>query len=318
MLTVWRRLHIEVDSMGASAGNFVVGNFGTFARIRRYAPAVTLNVNTSTPLEVNRFEDGRVTFGSSQLRVVSNTATSIEVENTLPEINWVIVSAGAQFQLYDDDDFDNDNGNIRTGDTGEDIPGPDEILPTSGMSLLTAASDSESSNVFAPAYVRPVYDITSDTRDNCNFQANTSGENAEDLRPLFTPCWDSASSNTDSAFWYVVVYGAYQDVIEFDGDPSTEDLSSGIVDEVTDGGMGDEEGSGALIFMEVHRTREQSTYNPNPQDVTSLSNSVAHEVGHLFSCQHGELGLMGNPAGEPLSSQFTPTSIRRIRGLINP
>lgn len=171
-------------------------------------------------------------------------------------------------------------------------------------------------NVFAPAYVRPVYDIV-DSRDNCLFQANTSGLDPADLRPLFRQCWDSGDSNTDSEFWYALVFGAYQHTVARDCDPSTDACTQGRVDVITDV-TGDLEGSGALIFMEPHRTREIPTYNPNPQDVTSLANTVAHEVGHLFSCEHGELGLMGDGNGQVLSSQFTPGSIRRIRGLINP
>lgn len=317
MLTVWRRLHVEVDSMGQSTQNFVVGNSATFARVRRFGPDAVLDVNTSEPLEVNRFEGGRIVFGADQLRVVSNTATSVTVTNTLPAPNPVTVSVGEQFQLYDDDDFDDDNGNVLTGDTGEDILGPDQVLPTSGMSLLTGGSDVEATNVLAPAYVRPVYDITADTRDDCLFQANTPGLTPGDLRPLFRLCWDSGGSDADSAYWYSLVFGAYQHTLARDCDPSTDACTQGRVDVITDV-TDDLEGSGALIFMEVHRTREVTGYNPNPDDVTSLANTVAHEIGHLFSCEHGELGLMGDANGQVLSSRFTAESIRRIRGLINP
>lgn len=39
----------------------------------------------------------------------------------------------------------------------ENVFGPDEIIP-SGMALLTSGSDLESTNLFAIAYVQPVYD----------------------------------------------------------------------------------------------------------------------------------------------------------------
>jgi hypothetical protein len=202
------------------------------------------------------------------------------------------------------------------GDTGENICQPDISLPHCvDTRLLTANSDQESTNVFAPAYVRPVYDII-DPRDDSIFAANTLSSAAQDLRPLFVD-WDSSGTNTDAGFWSVYVYGAYQHTLTRDGDPSTNDVVQGIVDEITNV-TGDLEGSGALIFLEVHRQREIPNYNPNPQDVTSLANTVAHEVGHLFSGEHGDLGLMGDDDGNVLSSQFHPTTINKIRELLHP
>lgn len=319
--------------MGQSDGNFVVGTITTTTRMRSHE-TVTLPLTPSpaNPLEVNRFEGGRIVINGRSYPVTCNlangdtcnTASSVTVNNPFGQLFTFF--AGTQFQLYDDDDFNDNNGTLMDGDTGEDILGPDEILPTSGMSLLTAGSDLESTNVFAPAYVRPVYDIVN-SRNNCVFQANELSDNAVDLRPLFTQCWDSSSTNTDPQFWSVLVFGAYQHTTAEDGDPSNEPdgTTYGIVDAITtvSGGINnDREGSGASIFMEVHRPRETPTYNSNPQDVTSLSNTVAHEVAHLFSCEHGEGELMGDilPDGSLniTSSHFSPASIRKIRVLMHP
>jgi hypothetical protein len=322
MLSVWRRLHIEVDSMRESDGNFALGNIATTTRLRSHE-TVTINLNPTSPttqLEENRFEGGRLVIPDGRSFPVvcdismgdtCNTVNTVTVQN--PYGSLITLFAGTQFQLYDDDDFnDNDGANV-DGDTGEDIPEPD-------MALLTAGSDDVNTNIFAPAYVRPVYDIV-DPRDNCLFASNPLSEQAVDLRPLFTPCWDSSNTNTDSAYWSVLVLGSYQDIIDLDNDPSTDGGSQGVVDEIT-GVTGDLEGSGALIFMEVHRTHEIPTYNPNPQDVTSLANTVGHEIGHLFSSEHGDGEIMGviQPDGTLIitSSHFSSVTIRKIRGLMHP
>lgn len=163
--------------------------------------------------------------------------------------------------------------------------------------------------------------VVADPRDNCLFQANILSSDAADLRPLFSPCWDSSDRNADPEFWSVLVFGAYQPAAHRDGDPSTQAPPSGVVDEITDV-TGDLEGSGALIFMEIHRTREIPTYNTDPADVTSLANTVGHEVGHLFSGEHCEGEIMGEcmPDGslEITSSRFSSLTIRKIRTLVNP
>ena len=183
--------------------------------------------------------------------------------------------------------------------------------------MLTANSDDPNSNVFAPAYVHPVYDIV-DPRDNNIFQVNADGDAATDIRPLFVD-WDSRSTNMADEFWSVYLLGSYQHTLDEDRDPSTEDLTLGIVDAitlVTD----DREGSGALIFTEGHRSRELPGYNPAPTSLNSMAVNVAHEVGHLFSCIHGDGGLMGTDRirGTPVSNQLSPTMIFKIRGLMHP
>lgn len=62
MLTVWRRLHIEVDSMGISQENFVLGTIANLTKIKANQMR-TINLNPTTPvtqLEPNRFEGGRL------------------------------------------------------------------------------------------------------------------------------------------------------------------------------------------------------------------------------------------------------------------
>ena len=335
MLTVWRRLHIEVDSMGASQGNFVLGNIASPSITVSRNQTVTLDVNTTNPLEVNRFEDGRMTIGTRSFEISSNTDRTVSAIFRGPGSVFSIQN-GVLLTLYDDDDFNypfNDTNNQSTlnGDTGEDIPGPDDFT-LNGTALLTHGSDTENTNVFAPAYVRPFYDIVADTRDDCLFQANTASIDAADLRSLFTPCWDSSNTNEDPEFWSVLIFGAYQSTINSDNDSSTElgcdglpafhCVSLGVVDEITGKFYLDHtgEGSGALIFTELMRAHERPAgYNPAPTSLTSMAVTVAHETAHLFSCRHGDGGIMGiNILGSPVSNQYSLGMIYRIRGLMHP
>lgn len=78
MLTVWRRLHIEVDSMGASTGNHVLGNIAVGTKTNRFETK-TVSVNAASPLEINRFAGGRMTVGAPSLTVSANTANTVTV-----------------------------------------------------------------------------------------------------------------------------------------------------------------------------------------------------------------------------------------------
>lgn len=304
MLTVWRRLHVEVDSMGTAEQNHVVGNSATFARVRAFGPAVTLNVNTTNPLEINRFENGRIVFGFDQLRVVSNTATSVTVTNTLPGPNPVTVSVGEQFQLYDDDDFDNDNGNIVTGDTGEDIDPPD-LGYLQSSDIPCSATVLTNCNIFAQAYVVPLYDVISDVTDNHFFQANVDEHSGDAIRSLFTG-FDQQATEASEEFWTVYLLGGYQYTIDRDGDPETEwAIPANVFAGVTDV----QNGMGSIVFMETNGPKECTL----PGSFCIIADTAAHEIGHQANADHGEGGIM-----DGLSNSFSPLSLSNIRNSTHP
>src|SRR5262249_10860563 len=147
MLTTWRRLHIEADSMGTVHGNFLIGKVASVGLSLAGTDQTTVYVTTKSPLENSRFERGRIVFDSSTyFKVLRNDTSSITVQGRL-----TAAFVGKVFQLFDDDDFNNNNGALLDGDEGEDIPVPD-------MSLVQD-SDDPKINVFAPAYIRPTYDL---------------------------------------------------------------------------------------------------------------------------------------------------------------
>ena len=108
-----------------------------------------------------------------------NNATSVNIRNSSGAL--ITLFANTPFELYDDDDFNDDDGTRVDGDTGEDIPSPDD--PSVNATALLQSSDLLCSqtipsgcNVFASSYVRPLYDITSDNSDDSIFQANIESD----------------------------------------------------------------------------------------------------------------------------------------------
>jgi hypothetical protein len=318
MLTVWRRLHIEVDSMGNVSGNNVTGTFP--ANVRVSSGQRTLSVTTTNPLEVNRFENGRMVIVSGSITrsltvidatpsVDANTANTVTVLNTLGTFN---ITGGDTFTLYDDDDFNDDDGTTLDGDNGEDVS-----EPITGISLLTANSDNPTDNILAPAYIRPVYDIT-DTQDNSSFTLNSTSLAPADTRRLFVD-QDLTTTNTDAGFWTVYVLYAYQGPLDVDQDPmivlrQSEPGLFGIVDGIPNVLP---EGSGALIFMELHNRREITGY-PGPPSLQSVANTVGHEVGHLVGGEHFDGGIMTDASGTMTSAQFTDITLAKIRRITHP
>jgi hypothetical protein len=330
MLTVWRRLHIEVDSMGPVVENRALGRIATTTRIRsnevRTIP-LTASDGTAANLEPNRFEGGRMTTGFGALRVECNLTNidttddfcndfnSVRVRNTSGGLLTLI--AGTPIQLYDDDDFNDNDGPPPTGDgsldgdTDEDIP-----LRETDLALLTADNDDPAANILAQAYMRPVYDIV-DRDDDGFFQANAFGIAAPDIRPFFIDR-DLTTTSTDVEFWTVYILGAYQSAVFADNDPPGL-LVFGHADGIPTTSDGD--GSGFAIFQEAHSSKEIVAYPNDPGDpsLRHVSTTVGHEIGHLLSGQHGDGDIMTDGTGIIRSRRFHPTTIRRIRSqLLHP
>lgn len=337
LLTVWRRLHIEVDSMGESVENFVLGNIATTMKLRVNQTA-TVNINptspqTLIPLEHNSYEGGILTVGNISLPVTCviangetcNTANTVTVKNTGGTV--VTLFAGNQFQLFDDDDFNNDDGASPDGDTGEDIPGPDEINATTLLQpndTLCSQAITTNCNVFASAYIHPMYDITTDISDNTVFQSHL--EENINITNVFSQDFDQIGTEASQDFWTILVYGAYQrwrlpdpfpGGLGYDADPpdtngdgnpnGCPEASYGTTNAFAPNALG------SSINMEVSRPREYPlNYQSRP---VSRAWTLAHEVGHLFGGIHEDGGIMATTCTRSAITgwAFDPTTIERLR-----
>lgn len=293
MLSVWRRLHIEVDSMGPADGNFVLGRTAVSPFPIKIKPnqtrELTLNPSPADPLEVNRFENGRLAIGSDSLTVISNTTNTVTVINNGSDT--VSVLNNVPFQLYDDDDFNDNDGNLVDGDDRENVPMP----PTS---LLTQNSDDPAVNLLAPAYIWPVYDI-GDNNDNTQFTVNVAANSGQAIRDLFD--FDNLATEASPEFWTAYLLGAYQYTVEFDNDPESELLYAGISD--------DQNGQGSVVFWEPHGAKECLS----TPAACSVPGSAAHEIGHLLNADDGDGEIM-----DSVSLIFSPTSLNKIRSVPHP
>lgn len=274
MVTVWRRLHVEVDSMGPVNGNAVQG------AVTSAVANPVLNrsdVVVDATLEFRRFDGGMLAIpGVGTFPVLINGVNNIGVQGLVPAS-----AAGLSFVLVDDDDFNTNDAAAKDGDDGEDV---DSLLQT--FSLMQDA-DGSAQNAFAPAYIRPIYDGGGNASNNTGaipFLVNVASDAVATQVNLGL---NSQAAESD-AFWVVYVQVGYQGRSERDNDPGEEGATGGVT-LTTTGGTGHvatsaatvpQGGPGSLVYLEAM------------QDFGLFFPTVAapHEVGH-------QLGLADAPAG---------------------
>ena len=213
-LTVWRKLHVEVDSMGAITGN-VFPNSTT-----RVAPYGSGNARSIVYLDTqltdhdnNQFENGRLTDTNfSQFLINWSYLDSVVVDNS----DLGIPSPGP-LGLEDDDWLD--------FAPGEDVPAPRcEAL----------------AHAMSKAFVTVLYDLPGQT--DVRFLPNF--DNTSDDYGVAAQRWDSVGSNSAS-YWVAYVLGAFQYVRGLDNDPNVE---SGVLGATPRGDRG-----GSFVFIETVR-----------------------------------------------------------------
>ena len=287
MLTVWRRVHVEMDSMGNVSNNNVSGTvLSAVSNPANNTATFVVNQN----LEANRFENGVISVaGAGNFPVISNGNNMVTVAGLAP----LVPPAGAAFTIVDDDDFNNDDGASPDGDNGENVTPP--------ITTLIQDSDNAAANVFAPAYVRPAFDV-GDGNDLVPFVLNSPSNSAAGL--IATYDFDASATAADAGFWTVYLLGAYQSMTTADGDPATEGAIVGEVDAIN--------GQGASVYNEVLR--------PGEANITAVVNNAAttaHEIGHLFNGVHGDGGLMAQSITRTTTA-FSDQTLARIRSINHP
>ncbi len=247
LLTVWREVHVEVDSMGVVTGNQISGQITSVTNHLVYGKNVITNQNLDD--SINRFKDGNLNSDSVNYEVHSNTNGQYFKVTLKKKFdasrNEIIPSVESSFTLKDDD-----------GISG-DVPGPD-------TSLLE--------KVFAPAYVLPVFDGVGERSNNngdVSFDLNIE-EDPTEIKGQFGAGKNSPASSDD--YWTVYIQSAYQGPLDRDSDPDSEtNPSLGITGMFTTGNS-----NGSLVYIETIRDVNHSGLN-HPQSWV-----VAHEIGHLF------------------------------------
>lgn len=322
MLTVWRNLHIEVDSMGAVTGNTVTGNIVTVKGCKPFPGQIFIHCNTYRVTVDNpnltlgygelfdtdsRWDGGRFVVGNQSWRVLKvsccdvsgvapNTVNQSIISVVVPEGTLPPPSSGT-FTLYDDDDFNSDDSEF-DGDMGEDIPRPN--------TTRIQDSDNPTLNVFAPAYIRPKYDI-GDNNNSVPFVLNypSEGTAAQFIAPYD---FDASASEADPGFWTVYLLSGYQCDAGGDLDPLSEQNRNPSMVAVAN--SDNQNGLGAVIYWEMF-----SEYGSQLTGGDTIDYVAGHELGHLFNGDHADGGLMAS-TNAPIT--FSAITLAKIRSIAHP
>jgi hypothetical protein len=202
MLTAWRTLHLEVDSMGTVQNNF----WRTSTTDQYVVGQSQVTIPLRGTIESRRFENGGMQLsGNSLLNIAYNNSTSLTVFSSAGNLT---VLPYYLYTIYDDDDFNSDNAtNGFDADNGEDVA----ALPDS-FNLLQPNDDTNCGdgicNVYAPAYIQPEYVWASQyNTSNIGFVSNIPFDFGQ-LQGQIDRGRDSLAEN--DAFWIAYVQIAYQ------------------------------------------------------------------------------------------------------------
>jgi len=318
MLTCWRKLHVDLDSMASINGNLATGEI----KAVQHDPPNNRTKLILGDIEPDSFDEpghfdslpGATQFplmadGKIQLQKgTSCTGLLIVVDDEIGagddtvyvQLDTSLSSyGGGQYTLYDDDHWS--TWHI---DTAKRIP---EIsLPhTLSIDLLSSA--------LAKAYVEPE---PYDQQEDNPFELNSTD-------------WDHTESNLctsgSNQWWVVHLIAAYQGPPEKDEDPEKGEFVNGITD-------CDLLPSGAFVFLETLREFAMLTMPGGeitaPEHFRRLEDyTVAHEAGHQLGLDHCHGSFAGTTyimAGEVELGEhmfpdnmeaYSPTSIARIRDL---
>ena len=308
LVTIWRRLWIETDSMGQVSDNFVEGVVASAKEIRvridGVATAVTQlklgSVNDANGNPVGKkdrpsdqFRYGRIQFGQTTPYDVLSSDRNL--------INIAPGHAGltGAYTMVDDDNL---NGQ-KDGDQTFDVPLPD-------LSHLQAA-DQSGTNWFAAAFIRP---MELPGHENVPFYLQGTDDPSDMFcRQRVTPCpandssFDNVATEASPTYWTVYLLGAYQPGLKVDADPETEDpVYLGWSDDPNDGPV-----LGSAVYAETIRDEGQGLGG-----VCEGAGAAVHEVAHLFGAMHST-GIMAANCVDG-STSFSPQSLGAIRSALHP
>jgi hypothetical protein len=158
---------------------------------------------------------------------------------------------------------------------------------------LMQNSDNQNQNLFAPAYIRPIFDISSGRVANFNLNLNNDPE-------ILTQLDAGRDSTSADGFWTVYLQGSFEGNVLLDADPNTGTVELGATPSFSS--------RGSVIFVEALRD-VQAVVGSAAQDLPRIN--TVHEVGHQFNLQHSEGGIM--TPGILVVQPFTPESLNNLR-----
>jgi hypothetical protein len=331
LLTVWRKLSLEFDSMSAVPASGPEANVvpGQIVGVRTNLPApgqsrVVLQFSPSV-IENHRLENGTLDIsGVGAYTILANELyrlspcggqTVVTVSGTIPA-----AAAGAICTLQDDDERWVVSAALprlpMDGYSQQFING---FTPSLGSKRVAGLAET-----FAPAFISVV-------------DANQSGWNPRRTVPCylnrdvfddpltFAGVFDDAKDLTDDPlFWAHTVTFGFQPLPAEDGDPNTDDFVVGVTPEApgTDTAFGYSvvyKESIADFAIEYRAGASGDLARHQSACYEWLLGVCAHEIGHApgahsIAADHAEGRLMGEGGGQILGPEsFKPVTLRRFR-----
>ncbi len=325
-LTVWRFLHVELDSMRAKRDTRMAGTAGTVTResyvygantVNAYKIPLGFNIASRLPLSArgtegitNMFEGGRYHFGETVWTIMGNSAQDsgndhvyvfigdgFWTANGMDPADGAAFISGKSFEI-EDDDFTEYS---LAGSAAKVGPFPDgtaiRLPPTDRL-------EDSPQNAFHPAYVFPRTDTLPQGPGSVEFSLNLFSDSPlSHIREYFSQ-FSMKDEHSDPALWTAYLLGAYQGVMWEDADPASDGAVAGEAD--------GPQGTGGLIYWSSGAELENQH---GSSEGWRLIDAVPHELGHLFGGDHGDEGLMsdgvdGHPDPE---ADFSPVTLDKIR-----
>jgi hypothetical protein len=298
LLTVWRRLWFEFDSMGPPPATGPEKNFeeGVVLPLLSRTPVpsgtppatptpvptgthVTLQLSISLD-EANRYEEGFIEIEGQRYTVVGNNNGN-EVTIVGPLLGDV---SNKPFKIVDDD-WDQSTGQLK-------VSFPHALCGSTtapcGNNLLELA--------FSDAFISPV-ELPASYRDDAVPFKVFLGWPWNPLGWLSSLQEYKDATDADD-FWVAYLLAAFQETEDVDGDPSGEDSVLGRA-------LPFLEPVGA-IYLEVTREYERRGLRLEEEE------AVVHEIGHEGEAMDNDGGLMSGE-GTLGSRRFSAKSIRPFR-----
>jgi hypothetical protein len=315
LLTVWRRLWVENDSMMAipkdPAPNLHKRNDLSSDILNPTIQQATLNLlGTDTIFLIqpisdassfSNLENGRIVLGSTSY---PTTGTGVPLEDHLVSIagNHLNGSIGATFRLYDDDDFGLNH----------------EPLPRNNL------VDTIIKNEYKIGFIDVVNAANFEGIDYNPDKTINFIQNHPTATSVFDPThlvWEDSKNLSDQqGLWVGNLVAGYQNTHDDDADPASETGSEGLTPGFTR--------RFSVVYVETVRDSFDSGFRDNPQFNTATNNQLigglkltaAHELGHMpgggFGWQHhNETQLMGQGGADVNfnGTSFSAQSILRFR-----
>jgi len=318
LLTVWRKLHLEVDSMEAppektqrESPDNITKTGVSWALNTPVSSQSTLTVDGTLEEDADFYAAGEIISGSTSFRIISNTDNLISddqivIEGVPPGTEQALF-IGQSFEIVDDDDW-------QVSDIGLPVPLPKH--DSSGS--IAAAIQTKYSTSFIK--IVDAVDLNLNPNKTIPFTSNAAAATLGGFS-VFDDSLDLASEDERDFWAFGLVFG-YQPESGKDNDP-LESLLRGGTPEVL---LGNIPYGFSVVYVESIREKVIGEDPPLPDAIKIirkqeyedwLHGTAAHEIGHApgrnnESSDHSEEGLM-EAAGGNFSTDFKPVTIKRFR-----